>query len=74
MRVLKNYWQQTEPIKKTADIIGLCIILAGLCVSILMNCVGRSLWLDEAMLAYSFSERSFFGLTEIGRASCRERV
>ena len=64
MRVLKNYWQQTEPIKKTADIIGLCIILAGLCVSILMNCVGRSLWLDEAMLAYSFSERSFFGLTD----------
>ncbi len=63
MNMIKKYWQETEPIKKTADIAGLCIIAAGLAVSIIMNCAGRSLWLDEAMLAYSFSERSFFGLT-----------
>lgn len=62
MRQLLNCWKQQNSIKKAADIIGLCVILAGISVSIFMNCVGRSLWLDEAMLAYSFSKRSFWGL------------
>lgn len=56
-------WKQESNLKKTADIFGLCIIFAGIAVSIFMNLVGRSLWLDEAMLAYSFSERSLWELT-----------
>lgn len=63
MRQLVIQWRQQNLIKKAADIVGLCIIFAGLAVSIFMNCVGRSLWLDEAMLSYSFSERSLFELT-----------
>ncbi len=63
MKKILAYWKQQNNIKKTADIAGLILILAGICVSIHMNCVGRSLWLDEAMLAYSFSRRSLFGLT-----------
>lgn len=56
-------WKRQNAVKKAADMIGLCIIFAGIGVSIFMNCVGRTLWLDEAMLAFSFSKRSFFGLT-----------
>lgn len=56
-------WKQESNLKKTADIFGMCIIFAGIAVSIFMNLVGRSLWLDEAMLAYSFSERSLWELT-----------
>lgn len=56
-------WKQENKLKKAADILGLLIIFAGIGVSIFMNCVGRSLWLDEAMLAYSFSKRSLFTLT-----------
>ncbi len=63
MKKILADWKQQNNIKKTADIAGLLLILAGLGVSIHMNCVGRSLWLDEAMLAYSFSKRSLFGLT-----------
>lgn len=39
------------------------ITCAGIVVSIYMNFVNRSLWFDEAMLAYSFSQRSFLNLT-----------
>lgn len=63
MKKILADWKQQNNIKKTADIAGLFVILAGLGVSVHMNCVGRSLWLDEAMLAYSFSKRSLFGLT-----------
>lgn len=56
-------WKLQNNIKKAADIIGLCIILIGISISIFMNCVGRTLWLDEAMLAFSFSKRSIFHLT-----------
>lgn len=63
MRHILDNWKRENNIKKAADVIGLCIIAAGIGVSIFMNCVGRTLWLDEAMLAYSFSKRSFFGLT-----------
>lgn len=63
MNRMAENWKQQNQIKKVADIVGLLIIAAGIGVSIFMNCVGRTLWLDEAMLAYSFSERSFFELT-----------
>lgn len=56
-------WKNENVMKKAADLIGLCIALAGVFVSISMNFAGRSLWLDEAMLAYSFSERSLGNLT-----------
>jgi len=56
-------WKQESNIKKAADILGLCIVFAGIAISIFMNRVGRSLWLDEAMLAYSFSKRSIWELT-----------
>lgn len=36
--------------------------LAGIGTSIFMNFVGRSLWLDEALLAQSFSTRTFWNL------------
>lgn len=57
-------WKQESNLKKTADIFGLCITLAGIFVSISMNFADRSLWLDEAMLAYSFSERGLGNLTK----------
>ncbi len=57
-------WKCQSMMKKTVDLIGLAVILAGLGVSIFMNCVGRSLWFDEAMLAYSFSKRSLLTLTD----------
>lgn len=63
MKQCWNNWKKENNIKKAADVIGLCIIAAGIGVSIFMNCVGRTLWLDEAMLAFSFSKRSLFGLT-----------
>ncbi len=63
MKNLLNGWKQQSNIKKAADVAGMLIVLAGLCVSILMNCAGRSLWLDEAMLAFSFSKRSLLNLT-----------
>lgn len=56
-------WRKESNIKKTADIIGIFIILAGIAVSIFMNCVGRSLWLDEAYLVSSLKNRSLWTLT-----------
>lgn len=44
------------------NIFFLYICLKGIIVSILMNAENRSLWLDEAMLAWSFSRRSFWRL------------
>ena len=55
-----NYFKLAEII---LNITFLFITLAGVGVSIYMNLVNRSLWLDEAMLAYSFSKRSLFELT-----------
>lgn len=48
------------------EIIALLMTLAGVVVSIKMNLVGRSLWYDEAALAYSFVRRSFAELTATG--------
>jgi len=61
-RLWKN-WKGESNLKKAADLAGLFVIGSGIVVSILMNCVGRTLWLDEAMLAFSFSKRSLFQLT-----------
>ena len=55
-----NYFKLAEII---LNIIFLFITLAGVGVSIYMNLVNLSLWLDEAMLAYSFSKRSLLELT-----------
>lgn len=60
---LLQEWKTQSIWKKIVDIISLLIIFAGVGVSIFMNMAGRSLWLDEAMLAYSFSKRSLFELT-----------
>ena len=50
-------------INKIIFIIGLFIILFGFIASFYMNfIVNRSLWVDEAMFAYSFSTRSLFNL------------
>ena len=40
----------------------LFIACRGICVSFFMNGVNRSLWIDEAFLASSFSKRSFWGI------------
>lgn len=40
----------------------LFIACRGIYISFFMNSVNRSLWLDEAFLASSFSQRSFFGI------------
>lgn len=57
-------WKKENNLKKTADIIGAAVILLGIGISIYMDCVDRSFWVDEAMLAYSFSERTVWKLTE----------
>lgn len=44
------------------NLIFLVITLMGAVTSIFMNFVDRSLWLDEAALAYSFSTRTFWNL------------
>ncbi len=44
----------------------LAIAVMGVSTSVFMNFVGRSLWFDEAALAYSLSTRSFFELTSRG--------
>ena len=45
---------------------GLLVIGLGLVTSVRMNLVGRSLWWDEAALAYSFSQRDLLHLTSEG--------
>jgi len=56
-------WKKKNGLRKAADVVGILVVLSGVGVSIIMNCVGRSFWVDEAMLAYSFSERSLAHLT-----------
>lgn len=60
---LRKAWNSQSRLERTVNILGFLIVCAGIGISILMNAVGRSLWLDEAMLAYSFSKRSVFELT-----------
>lgn len=56
-------WKEVERLKQVMDIIGLLVIFSGIGVSIFMNTVGRSLWLDEAYLVSSLKNRSLFHLT-----------
>ena len=56
-------WKAKGLQKKAADIFGILVILSGIGVSIYMNTVGRSLWLDEAYLVSSLKNRSLFQLT-----------
>ena len=44
------------------ELVLLAICVCGVIVSVRMNGVGRSLWIDEAMLASSFSKRSLLGI------------
>lgn len=60
---LRKAWNSQSRLERTVNILGFLIVCAGIGISILMNAAGRSLWLDEAMLAYSFSKRSVFELT-----------
>ena len=43
MRKLLDNWKRQNMIKKAADIVGILVILAGIGVSIGMNCAGRTL-------------------------------
>ena len=63
VRYILGEWKKENSLKKAADILGLFMVVLGIGVSISMNCVGRSFWVDEAMLAYSFSERPLWKLT-----------
>lgn len=56
-------WQTKGIAKKAADLFGILVILSGIGVSIYMNTVGRSLWLDEAYLVSSLKNRSLLRLT-----------
>lgn len=58
-------WKNESKIKKIADIFGIIVILSGIGVSIYMNTVNRSLWLDEAYLVSSLLNRSFWNLTSM---------
>ena len=46
------------------DAVAGLIALLGVIVAVKMNIVGRSLWYDEAALAFSFSKRDLFSLTK----------
>lgn len=48
--------------KNVLNLIFLITTVVGVATSIFMNFADRSLWLDEALLAYSFSKRSFWTL------------
>ena len=47
-------------IKIFAEAFGAVVIIISLICAVRMNITGRTLWLDEAMLAMSFCKRSFF--------------
>lgn len=57
--MLKNNFN----VKTIVFIVGIIIVILGVGTSIYMNFVGRGLWLDEAMLAYSFTQRNLINLT-----------
>lgn len=62
MKKLRSYIRQQNIAERMIEGVSLAVILVCIAVSIRMTVVGRSLWLDEAMLAISFHTRSFFGL------------
>ena len=60
MKRLEKYF---EP---AVNITCIVIIICGLITSVYMNFVGRSLWFDEAALAYSLSTRDLFEIATRG--------
>ncbi len=52
-----------DPVVQVIEGISFVIVLLGVITCVYMNLVGRSLWWDEAALAYSFSERGLWNLT-----------
>lgn len=56
-------WKEEDRLKQVMDIIGLFVIFSGIGVSIFMNTLGRSLWLDEAYLVSSLKNRTLLNLT-----------
>ncbi len=61
-RACNNWKQGRTPVEKISDIIGLLVAFFGVVTSLRMNLADRSFWVDEAMLAFSFSKR---GLTNL---------
>ncbi len=64
--MIKKFFREQPLYKVIMDIVFIVIALSGIAVSIYMNVVGRSLWYDEAALAYSFVRRGFSELTATG--------
>lgn len=54
--------RKVDSLSKIVNVLGLLIILSSIAVSIYTYTLGRSLWTDEAMLAYSVSQRSLLDL------------
>ncbi len=63
---VKDYIKNQSLQQKFIETICFLIGISAVVVSIRMNLVGRSLWFDEAALAWSFSQRDFFHLTSEG--------
>ena len=63
MEKLKSIWLEASWINRIVELVSLMICVAGIITSIRMNLVGRSLWYDEAALAFSFSQRGLLDLT-----------
>lgn len=64
--MLKQKWKSIRQMSWQQILVNgicLCIIFAGIVVSIQMNLVGRALWYDESALAFSFCQRSLSELT-----------
>ncbi len=61
--MIKRLESYFEPAVKLVCIV---VILCGVITSIYMNFVGRSLWFDEAALAYSLSTRDLFEIATRG--------
>jgi len=57
-----KYFKSRSTIEKITDVVGLIFMLAGVITSFRMNLAGRSFWIDEAMLSYSFSKRGLANL------------
>ena len=60
---IKNFISRMPLYQRLIEAVGLLIIAAGIVTSVRMNLVGRSLWWDEAALAFSFSQRDLGNLT-----------
>ena len=63
---MKRYWNSLQPAQKIIESICFLICVCAGIISIRMNFVGRSLWFDEAALAWSFSQRDLLHLTSEG--------